>query len=576
MLAPAGSAPNTNRGSASRRRRNGQVLVIFAGGIVALIGIVAIVVDVSWYWANTLRVQRAADAAALAGAVYLPGSVSSAYLYADNEATKNGYTTGGGVLVTPLQDTANGGSDPRQLDVTISAPVQTFFMRIFGLNTITATRTSKAIYVQPVPMGSPENYYGVYCLTTPSDSNCDGTTAVPNATGVGTLASKGFWGALQSSGDEHNEGDAFTPYNDPLDPGSNTSGGTNPDYDSVPYNYQVVVPANGGAVYIFDPTFCPVGGGYGVGDHFNAANNRQYGGSSGTWYSVSTYYTLYNTNGTVFTTADDTPVPGGASGSLFQREFQIDNSGTYGTVGSAGPAVGATSVDGITAVNCGAGAIANPAIGGYWHNKWWPLATGLAAGTYRIQIQSAAVGAVNWKAQAENAWSIEVTDGAGSSPQVHGLGRMAGYNILSSGYQRMYLAQIDQTAAGKTIEIDLFDPGDVSGDAYLRVLSPDGNAYNYATFDYSTDSNCAAGNSDACSGTGRTVVQTAKAGSSSFNNTWLKIQIPLPSSYGSTGLTPSGETQPGWWKIEYQVAGGDDTTTWEVNVLGNPVHLVVP
>jgi Flp pilus assembly protein TadG len=569
---PSGStAPGAAR---SRKRQNGQILVIFVGGLIALIGIVAVVVDVSWYWANTLRVQRAADAAALAGAVYLPGNVSNAYAYAAIEATKNGYTTGGGTTVVPLQDTANGGTDPRQLDVTISAPVQTFFMRVFGINSITATRTSKAIYVQPVPMGSPENYYGVYCLTTPSDSNCDSTTAVPDASGSGTLTSKGFWGALQSSGDEHNEGDAFTPYNDPLDPGSNTAGGTNPDYDSVPYNYQVVVPSNGGKVYIFDPTFCPVGGGYGVGDHYNADNSRQYGGTSGKYYSVSTYYTLYNTNGTTFTTADDTQVA--ASGSLFQREFQLDNSGTYGTVTSTGLTVGATSTDGITAVDCGAGKIASSTVGGYWHNKWWPLATGLAAGTYRIQIQSAAVGAVNWKAQAENAWSIEVTDGSGSSPQVHGLGRMAGYNILGSGYQRMYLAQIDQTAAGKTIEIDLFDPGDVSGNAYLRVLSPDGNAYNYATFDYSTDANCVSGNSDSCSGTSRTVIQTAKSGSSSFNNTWVKIQIPLPSTYGATGLTPSGETQPGWWKIEYQVAGGDDTTTWEVNVLGNPVHLVVP
>ena len=41
-------------------------------------------------------------------------------------------------------------------------------------------------------------------------------------------------------------------------------------------------------------------------------------------------------------------------------------------------------------------------------------------------------------------------------------------------------------------------------------------------------------------------------------------------------LIAGGESQPGWWKIEYQVNGGNDTTTWEVNVLGNPVHLVVP
>jgi hypothetical protein len=565
-------APGGTRRTGSNRRRNGQVLVIFAGAIVALLGIVAIVVDVSWYWANSLRVQRAADAAALAGAIYLPGSTTNAYAFAKTEATKNGYTAGGGTIVTPLQDTANGGTDPRQLDVTISAPVQTFFMRIFGLNSITATRQSKAIYVQPVPMGSPENYYGVYCLTTPADSTCDASTAVPDAAGVGTLASKGFWGALQSSGDVHNEGDAFTPFNDTLNPGSNTAGGTNPDYDSVPYNYEVVVPSNGGAVYIFDPTFCPVGGGYGVGDHYNADNSRQWGGASGKYYSVSTYYTLFNTNNTAFSTADDTQVA--ASGNLFQQEFQLDNSGTYGT--PSGPKVGDTSTDGKTAIDCGAGQIASTAVGGYWHNKWWQLASGLAAGTYRVQVQSASIGAANWKAQAENAWSIEVTDGGGSSPAVHGLGRMAGYNILGSGFQRMYLAQIDQTAAGKTIEIDLFDPGDVSGNGFLRVLSPDGNAYNYATFDYSTDANCLSGKSDACSATGRTVVQTANGGASSFNNTWLKLQIALPSTYGSTGLTPAGETQPGWWKIEYQVAGGNDTTTWEVNVLGNPVHLVVP
>jgi len=113
----------------ARRRSRGQVVVIFAGSIFLLIGMVAVVVDVSWYWANSLRVQRAADAAALAGAIYLPGSTLNAYKYADIEATKNGYTSGGGTVVTPLQDTANGGTDPRQLDVSVSAPVGMFFMR---------------------------------------------------------------------------------------------------------------------------------------------------------------------------------------------------------------------------------------------------------------------------------------------------------------------------------------------------------------------------------------------------------------------------------------------------------------
>ena len=38
-------------------------------------------------------------------------------------------------------------------------------MRVFGINSINATRTAKAEYVLPVPMGSPQNYYGVGLFT---------------------------------------------------------------------------------------------------------------------------------------------------------------------------------------------------------------------------------------------------------------------------------------------------------------------------------------------------------------------------------------------------------------------------
>ncbi len=580
------------QGDAKRKRSRGQVLVMFAGGMIFFIGLMAIVIDVSWYWANTLRVQRAADSAALAGAVYLPGNVPNGKFYALKEAEKNGYkdglaVTGGTIKVVPTQD----GNDVRQLDVTVSAPVGTFFMRVFGINTITASRTAKAIYVQPVPMGSPENYYGIYCLTNKNHNTCDGTNNVPDAKGSGSLASKGFWGAFQSSGDVHNEGDAFTPYNDTLNPGSNSAGGTNPDFSPKGYDYAVEVPADGGSIYLFDPDFCVVGDQIGTGDHYNADNQRQFGGANDKYYSVSSTYTLWDTQGTAFTTGDDTVVPGGSSGSLFATDFASDQDPAklYGDPTTAGNPVkpGDVSSDGKTLQNCSAtdATNTNPAQGRYWHNKWWPMATGLAAGVYRINVQSAAVGSANWKAQAENDFGIEVVgaaDASGRTPRVYGLGRMASYNILTSGVQSFYLAQIDKTAAGKTIEIDLFDPGDVSGNAFLQVLNPDGNAYNYATFSYSTfnltggGNNCIAGNSDACSASGRTQIQTASGGSSSFNNTWLRILIPLPSSYGSVGLTPSGETQAGWWKIEYTVGGGNDTTTWMVNIRGNPVHLIVP
>jgi hypothetical protein len=139
-------------------RSRGQVLVIFAMSIFLFIALSAVVVDVAWYWANNLRVQRAADAAALAGAVYLPGDVPKAVLTARSEAQKNGYVNGTNATVMPVPDTAN----DRQLNVRITAPVGTFFMRVIGISSIPAARTAKAEYVLPVPMGSPENYYGVF------------------------------------------------------------------------------------------------------------------------------------------------------------------------------------------------------------------------------------------------------------------------------------------------------------------------------------------------------------------------------------------------------------------------------
>ena len=153
-----------------RRAGRGQVLVIFAGALLLLMMMTALVVDVSWYWVNSLRVQRAADAAALAGAVMLPNKKTQAYTLAYEEASKNGYPVGAGVTVTPLQDPSN----DRRLAVTIHAPIGTFFMRVIGIESIGVTRTSKAEFTLPVPMGSPQNYYGVgfyegrVATTTPS------------------------------------------------------------------------------------------------------------------------------------------------------------------------------------------------------------------------------------------------------------------------------------------------------------------------------------------------------------------------------------------------------------------------
>jgi hypothetical protein len=170
--------------AAGTKSHRGQVLVIFSGTFVVLLLMSALVIDLAWLWNNSLRIQRTADAAALAGVVFLPNDVTGAKNAADKEATRNGYdgypSTLNGVTVTPTQD----GQNPRRLNVKVTAPVKTFFLGLIGMKTITVSRQAHAEYVLPVPMGSPENYYGVFGQVRNATFTTTGVLAHPG-TGTG-------------------------------------------------------------------------------------------------------------------------------------------------------------------------------------------------------------------------------------------------------------------------------------------------------------------------------------------------------------------------------------------------------
>src|SRR4030081_2451093 len=111
------------RSTARAADERGQAIVLVALMITSLFGFVGLVVDVGWFQLNLVRVQRAADAAALAGSVYLPGNVLGAQNAAAAAATQNGYTqiAGNGVFVQPVQDATN----TNLLNVTITSTVRT-------------------------------------------------------------------------------------------------------------------------------------------------------------------------------------------------------------------------------------------------------------------------------------------------------------------------------------------------------------------------------------------------------------------------------------------------------------------
>jgi len=542
------------------KRERGQALALFVLLSFVIIGAAAIVTDAGGILSHCAVVAREYSIPAVvgakratavlrdgqlievdAGAVYLPGNPANAYAVARAEATKNGYTGGAGVTITPTQDPRN----PRRLDVSITAPVNTFFAQIFGLRTVDVTQSSRAEYTLPVPMGSPQNYFGIYQLISMNSGAIvtNGVSKAPGASGATQLASQGFWAAVLTRGANRSNGDAYSP--------ANNGGSANTDFDPNGYDYTIDFGAGttSGRVYLYDAPFCAVGhapsGSYlGTGDHWI--------GTGGT--PVTTQYILWNTRNTPYDKSDDFKVADTLN--TFANNNQVDKSTAFTGDGRYGD----DGYTGTTSADCQ---------GDLTHNGWYQLAQNLPAGSYRLQVTTSSVSNAN--TNAENMFGIQAVPGAGNSAQVHGTDRMAMYNNLNGGTSTFYLAQIDKVHAGKTMSIRLFDPGDVGGDAVMRIKRPTTTGYVDATFSYTAD--------NGRSGNNVTYIQTASGGTNLYNNSWITITVPLPNTYGQAGdtLQPPGETQPGWWKVEYTItAAGNDTTTWEVTVLGNPVHLVVP
>jgi hypothetical protein len=543
----------------------GQIIVIFALMLTVLIGLVGIAIDVTYAWRNGLQIQRAADAAAMAGVVYLPGDLDpDGRTKATSIASANGYTAGGGTTVVvdhaPL--------DERKMDVTITTPVPTFFIRLFGINQWTISRTARAAFVMPVPMGSPLNYLGIGCLALTSFATqppCDTATTSYTHSGVtptgtsSTSASQldtlGAWTAVITRGGDQGNGDAYLPTHNGSPLHVNT-GGNNVSYDPAGYYYTVVIPAGaaGGIVQLFDPGFCAMAtrgsSFWGTGDHI----------IGGTTNPVSTWFRLLNTEGQPLNpTAWDTANGGVAWSHRWENLTGTDAAG-----------------------NCSANAS---------HNAWYTLAQNLSPGQYEVEVTTSSPfgdAADNADVNAENNFGIMATvttpAPSGISPQVYGYDKMAVYNNLATtnALQQFYIAQVSKDAgAGKTLTIDLFDVGDSTAGT-LSILSPDGGTahtvpFTYTTFSYDSSgarvlnnaSNCA-NNPAPCSvgvpGVSSVIVKNAT--NQSFNDTWLEISIPLLPTYGTTLWNQ------GWWQVQYQVTAGNDTTTWSVNVNGNPVRLV--
>jgi Flp pilus assembly protein TadG len=119
------------------RSSRGQMLVIVALIIPVLLGAIALGTDVTVFYFNWMQLQKAADAAALAGANYLPDSPSTA------QSTAIAYAKSNGIKAVEIIATTVAGDD-LSISVTLQRTVPYYFARALGMTAGQVTTSASA------------------------------------------------------------------------------------------------------------------------------------------------------------------------------------------------------------------------------------------------------------------------------------------------------------------------------------------------------------------------------------------------------------------------------------------------
>jgi hypothetical protein len=122
----------------TRARERGQVLVLTAVALLALLAIAGLATDVGLLWTHKRAMQTAADAAALGAARELSGSnfVTAGRF----DAGRNGYTHGSAEVVVTINNPPLAGEfagDDDAVEAIVSQPKPVYFLRVLGFDEVT-------------------------------------------------------------------------------------------------------------------------------------------------------------------------------------------------------------------------------------------------------------------------------------------------------------------------------------------------------------------------------------------------------------------------------------------------------
>jgi hypothetical protein len=578
------------RPSRSRRARRidgGYVLAKFALLLVPLLLMTGLSVDVGFWYNRAADIQKAADAAALAGVVWLP-DIGLATEHATTAAAKNGFVDGEDGVEIDIDQAGD-----RRLRVTITDDsVGSFLFLSLGGREIEMTREGLAEYVLPVPLGSPYNFFGMGNLTSAS------ATPSPNPLASPTVIYQSVNPSCTSkiNGDRHQSLHYGPLANGGATLSSCTTTTTNDDYRPQGYELYIEAPKNRTQsidVLLYDPRYNPAnynpsgctmkyptvwdGPETGTSDRKVTATGGplQYqtrsSSTTTTWSSTTTI-----NNGQSFTfRRDRLRVKQASCDHGFDSKRQDGNENFTFSLYAA-DSTPLTDSDNPAVAGCTKSYSSSTAfeltyLGSFRWNKLCTITTGMPTGRYILRVKNGNGGAT---ADGSNQWGLVAKYAGGTGdrlcdgrvdamcPRVYGKDAISVYANTGDATASFFLAEIDGEHNGKTLELELWDPGE--GGEKLEILRPNGTGWTTSNFSWTSfnDDGVQQENS------GSVASINIASPTNRFNGEMLRIRIPL------TNYTPLATNK--WWKIQYTFldSGVTDRTTWSAKVVGDPVHLL--
>jgi Flp pilus assembly protein TadG len=602
MTATEYSTRVVSRSCKMKKRGNeesGYVAVVTALIVTVLLLCAGLAVDLASWYSRSTTLQRAADAAALAGVTAAPDQANEINVATESLA-KNGLVNGQhGITATAVVET----STANQLRVTVSdSQVPSFFTRWFRKSPV-LQRTAAAQYVQNISLGSSLNAIGtgdIKDMVPDKDpiKNKDGRQGFWLAVnGYCTAKEDGDRLLSSADGNRQHDSDVYVCNENSTSPVTGlpdhpdlSNAQKNADYDPAGYTYFVTVPNPGIGVSIqaFDPAYNPnpddlVPDAYARIDTLTLPSPVH---PNWTNTSVTTTYRIYPPDATPDNFVDDVPV-------AVRTFYTCLNPGVCGPV-----------MD--------------------WENLY-SIPPGSPAGQYRVQVDTLQN---EPRSYGSNAFALRALIGTGkfkicssipgssafsaSCPSVAGDESMSVYANSPSGEAEFYLAKLSPASVyrGKRVRILLWDPGE--GATKIQIVPPTNllGVASPAPFTYKTwapgltklDAAQTPLVDKAEGWTAKITTDTldtaypigdpeipfrangfpqwddsSRYSWSKYNDRMIAIEITIPKNYGRNA---SGQPIPlpddGWWKIRYisDSLSVTDRTTWSVSLAGDPVHLV--